>query len=305
MNLRSILCPVDFSDASRQALRWAIAIAGEWNSRLTVLTAVDPLLSEAARARFALDLVKADVEPALREFVTTTGGSTAAGSANPELVVQIGEASSVVLAAADRLAPDLIVMGTQGLSGFKKLVLGSTAERVLRRATVAVLAVPPADPSAIVSAAGGPRLELTAVLAASDFSDAANRAAQYAAAIAQRLNARLVFAHIVSPLNVPAEFQRYVKGVDEHATKHARALLESQRGDISGSDRAEVVVELGSPADGIASVAREQGAGVIVMGLASEKGTHAVRPGAIVYRVLCQTHVPVLVVPLQTVVSRD
>jgi nucleotide-binding universal stress UspA family protein len=67
--LRSILCPVDFSDHSRRALSWGAALASRYRSRLTVLTAVEPLLAEAARVRLNLDLAKAETEPALREFV--------------------------------------------------------------------------------------------------------------------------------------------------------------------------------------------------------------------------------------------
>ena len=56
LTLRSILCPVDFSDQSQEALRWAVALAAQHRSRLTVLTAVDPLLAQAAKARLNLDL---------------------------------------------------------------------------------------------------------------------------------------------------------------------------------------------------------------------------------------------------------
>jgi nucleotide-binding universal stress UspA family protein len=110
--------------------------------------------------------------------------------------------------------------------------------------------------------------------------------------------------HVVSPLNVSAEFQRYVEGIDEHATARARTMLEAQGCDVLGPEPVETVVELGRPADCIASIARDRGAGLIVMGLASEHGAPAVRPGAIAYRVLCQSHVPVLVVPPQTPATR-
>ena len=55
--LRSLLCPVDFSEQSGHALRWAKTLARRTKGRLTVLSAVDPLLAEAARLRFSLDLV--------------------------------------------------------------------------------------------------------------------------------------------------------------------------------------------------------------------------------------------------------
>ena len=75
---RSILSPVDFSEHSRHALRWAGAFAARFQSRLTVISVVDPLLAEAARIRLGLDLAKAETEPALREFVAATwsGGGT-------------------------------------------------------------------------------------------------------------------------------------------------------------------------------------------------------------------------------------
>ena len=71
-NPRSILSPVDFSEQSRHALRWAAALAARFGSRLTVVSVVDPLLAEAARVRLGQDLAKQETEPALREFAAAT-----------------------------------------------------------------------------------------------------------------------------------------------------------------------------------------------------------------------------------------
>jgi len=75
-NPRSILSPVDFSEQSRHALRWAAAFAARFGSRLTVVSVVDPLLAEAARVRLGQDLATEETEPALREFVASTWTST-------------------------------------------------------------------------------------------------------------------------------------------------------------------------------------------------------------------------------------
>ena len=77
-NPRSILCPVDFSEQSRYALRWAAAFAAQFGSRLTVVSVADPLLAEAARVRLGQDLATEETEPALREFVAATLTSTTA-----------------------------------------------------------------------------------------------------------------------------------------------------------------------------------------------------------------------------------
>jgi nucleotide-binding universal stress UspA family protein len=66
--LRSILCPIDFSEESQNALRWAVALAAKYQSRLTVLNVVDQLLVRAAQARYGRDLPKAETEPALRKL---------------------------------------------------------------------------------------------------------------------------------------------------------------------------------------------------------------------------------------------
>ena len=114
-------------------------------SRLTVLTAVDPLLSQAAKARFGLDLPAAETAPALRDFVNAVLPAHASWTADAGIDVRVGDASEVILDAVYREHADLIVMGTQGLGGLRKLLLGSTTERVLRRTHTPLLAVPLMD----------------------------------------------------------------------------------------------------------------------------------------------------------------
>ena len=81
--LRSLLCPVDCSEQSRQhALRWAGALARRTKGRLTVVSAVDPLLAEAAKLRFGLDLAHAETEPALRKFYAVTWSEEIAAAIN-------------------------------------------------------------------------------------------------------------------------------------------------------------------------------------------------------------------------------
>lgn len=113
LKLRSILCPVDFSDQSQEALRWAVALAALCHSRLTVFTAVEPLLAEAARVRLRMDLVKTDTEPALEQFVTTVLPESAAWAPETACRIGVGHAPELILEAALREHADLIVMGTQ------------------------------------------------------------------------------------------------------------------------------------------------------------------------------------------------
>jgi nucleotide-binding universal stress UspA family protein len=92
---------------------------------------------------------------------------------------------------------DLVVVGTRGRGGLKKLVLGSVAEEVLRRAACPVLTVgpnvAPADPE---------RTEFKTILFATDFGPASDRAFAYALSLAEDCQAKLVLLHMVPPMPV-------------------------------------------------------------------------------------------------------
>lgn len=247
--------------------------------------------------RLGLDLVKMETEPALREFVAATWPDGRASSAETILRTAIGDPAAKILETATSESADVIVMGTQGLGGVRKWLLGSTTERLLRRTNIPVLAVPPiSKESGRASPEGGP-VEVVRILAATDFTEPSSAAVQYAARLAQQFSATLTLAHIVERLNVPPQWRSILEQSDETRVADARTRLTAVQGQFCGSDGCEAVVSVGRPADLIASIAADQQASLIVMGLTSDQGPFAPRPGSIAYRVLCSTTVPVLVVP--------
>lgn len=142
LTVHSVLCPVDFSEQSRQALRWAAGIAEARGGQLTVLSVVDPLLAQAAAITFGANLTRTDTTPALREFVETTVPTDVRQATRVRMEVAVGDPAEAILRAGRERQAELIVMGTHGRGGLRKLLLGSTAEQVLRRAEAAVLVVP-------------------------------------------------------------------------------------------------------------------------------------------------------------------
>lgn len=262
-----------------------------------MLTAVDPLLAEAARVRAGLDLAKTEVDPELRVFVKTVVSENASWAPEIALDVRVGDAADVILEAADRHQADLVVIGTQGLGGFRKLLLGSTAERVLRLAKTPVLAVPPSATESVVLDASGVRLEPARILVATDFSEAAAAALQWAVKVAQELSLPLILVHVVPPINVPPRWQSYAAESNAERVAQARSKLVHLSQHSCGGQPCEIVVSTGDPADSIAAIAQEHRAGLIVVGLGGDPGPFPSRPGSIAYPVLCQARVPVLVVP--------
>ncbi len=291
-NLRSILSPVDFSEQSRQALRWAAVLAARFQSRLTVVSVVDPLLAEAARIQMNQDLAQAQTQPALHEFVATTWPDGAV-PVQPAYQTPVGDPATAILQTATTEGADLIVVGTEGLGGLRKWLLGSTTERLLRRTHLPVLAVPPVRDTHKPFDVG----VVSRILAATDFSDSSIAAARYAAGLARDFSATLTLAHIVERLIVPP----YLQEIDEasEATRVATAgtRLKALAEQICGTDGCDDVVVVGRPAELIGSLAEDCRAQMIVMGLASDHGPFSPRPGSIAYRVLGATAIPVLVVP--------
>ncbi|HVH26136.1 MAG TPA: universal stress protein [Vicinamibacterales bacterium] len=296
MTLGTILCPVDFSEQSQQALRWAGALAWRYNSRLVVLTAVDPLLARAARMRLGLDLAKVETEPELRLFVRSVLPD-ATGAPQALIEVGVGNASEVILRAAEREAADLLVLGTHGLGGFQKVLLGSTTEQVLRRTKKPVLAVPlNLGAQAVALDAAGPRFALSRIMVATDFSEPSAMACRWAGTLAGELGGSLLLIHVVAPLAVAPRWRSHVVEVDAERVRLARERLDAVLRDQPASVEHETAVSVGRPAESISSMAAERGVALIVMGLTGQSG-QAIRPGSIAYRVLTLSHVPVLVVP--------
>ena len=140
MNVRpSILCPIDFSEASAGALRYAAAIATHFATRLIVLAVEDPLLTEA------MDLGTGVIwRP-----------EDAPTCALLEYEVAVGKPAPEILRVARERSCDLIVISTHGLTGVRKLFFGSTTERVLRETTRPVLVTPNVSDHATASSSSG------------------------------------------------------------------------------------------------------------------------------------------------------
>ena len=139
--IKRILCPVDFSDASAHAIDQAIALAGWCKARITALHVHAPA-TVALAGLPVLEGLDADLSRVRDETAARFRAATDAGI-GVDVLVDVGEPAGRILDRADALSADVIVMGTHGASGFQHLVLGSVTEKVLRKARCAVLTVPP------------------------------------------------------------------------------------------------------------------------------------------------------------------
>jgi nucleotide-binding universal stress UspA family protein len=135
---RTILHPTDFSPGSAAAFDYACDLARDYDARLIVLHAVGPIVPVAADGM----IVSPDLDE-LREIARKQLDAIrpANSAVRVERAVREGPSTQAILEAAAEFRADLIVMGTHGRTGFRRLVLGSVTEEVLRKAPCPVLTV--------------------------------------------------------------------------------------------------------------------------------------------------------------------
>jgi nucleotide-binding universal stress UspA family protein len=135
---KRILAATDFSEASRDALDLARALAHEAGAELTVMHACEvPAFTEFAAS---VDLIT-PLEELGRSKLDALLPSVRAECPGAKGVIKVGVAWDEILAVAAEVRADLIVMGTHGRRGVVHAILGSVAERVVRLSTIPVLTV--------------------------------------------------------------------------------------------------------------------------------------------------------------------
>lgn len=134
----SILIPVDGSENSMRATKHAIDLAVKFNARLIGLHVIDTRILKAAEGSSKLlSQLQRLGENYLKDVATLAGEV----KVKVETSLQEGLPVDVIVEEAEKRNVDLIVMGTRGLTGAKRVVLGSTAEQVIRWAACPVLVV--------------------------------------------------------------------------------------------------------------------------------------------------------------------
>lgn len=139
--LRTILCPLDFSDTSVEALRVAVDFAAHFNAELHLLHV--PALAPPFPADFAAVPGATDEERIAQasEKLQAIAAANVPSQVQHTLFVRMGHAANEVACYADEIEADLIVISTHGVTGWRHLAFGSVAENIIRHTQRPVLTV--------------------------------------------------------------------------------------------------------------------------------------------------------------------
>ena len=299
IEIKRILCPIDFSDHSRHALDHAVAIARWYESTITMLH-VCTAIPVAAYAPGTPILPSAVLTPAdrdeLRASMKRLADDEGAGDLPVETEIIEGNTVGEILAMAERIPSDLLIMGTHGRSGFERLVLGSATEKVLRKAACPVLSVPRGVKDAVPAAP----VVFKNVLCAIDFSECSMNALNYAISLAQEADARLTVLHVLefAPEWPTREAGRVEDSVTDYVTEVEKERRTRLAAAVPDSVRefcaVETAMAYGSPYVEILRAADEQNSDLIVIGVHGRNAADVLFFGSTVQHVVRQAACPVL-----------
>jgi nucleotide-binding universal stress UspA family protein len=301
VSFKRLLVATDFSDVSQAAQLWGLALAHRCGSEVYFAHASSP----EGRAAIPMDPLPKEIDrsriDAESQMKMLADQARAEGIASHTMVEQ-GAASAVIPRMVQETGSDLLVVGTHGRGGLKKLVLGSVAEELLRLVSCPVFTVG-RKVAPIVSA----KANCERILFATDFGLGATKALPYALFLAKQYSARLVLLHMVSPIPaIQIGLESYGSAnytAEELANEEATARQESKKKlkqlllpETERVFEPEYVVAPDFLPEGILQVAAERKAGLIVMGatrpLSARVAAHM--PRTFVHRVLCEAECPVL-----------
>lgn len=142
ITISRILYPTDFSEYSAHARHYAIELAKKFDATIVALHAV-PLPVSAASYEIVVDMtsMRDMMEEAAHKRLAEEAEQIQAAGVNVETVVRVGTAFVEIVDVAQAQQVDLIVIATHGWGALKHLLLGSTAERIVRKAPCPVLTV--------------------------------------------------------------------------------------------------------------------------------------------------------------------
>lgn len=269
--MKKILVPIDFSEVSGYAANFAIEMAKKSDAQIIFLNSahfnyfVDFPVGYGVNIHSVVEDVADAMEIRMKEFIEALKTNVSIESKISHLhlleaVKEIQEEESI----------DLIVMGTNGSTGWSELIVGSNTEKVVRRAKCPVISVPTTIPFDSIKK----------ILVAIDIKEVYVEFLEQVAKLQQFFNAQMDFVWIKTPHNMENE---------ELVSEEIKKLLEKYK--IKKSNFS--ILRKVFPTDGIFEQASDVGAGMIAMATHSRRGIVHWLNGSITEDTINHVHVPV------------
>lgn len=285
VSISKIMVTTDFSEISDRALDYAIALARRYDARIYLAHVITPDPFQFAEPQLAQATYE-KVRQSAEEGITNILISGKLRGVPHEVLLEEGNVWPNLELLVARNEIDLLVVGTHGRGKIQKLLIGSVAEEIFRKADCAVLTVGPAVMSPNLK-----EVELNHILFATDFGPGAEKAAAYAFSLAQEHNATLTLLHVIESAAAYTE-----ESVARQRELNVVRMKQLMPAGTENWCKPDFRATFGAPVEEILIAARESKADLIVMGAKARKSLAGHAPLTIAYNVVTKATCPVLTV---------
>jgi nucleotide-binding universal stress UspA family protein len=193
VSFKNILLATDFSAASEKGFSYAVAMARRHGAKIDLVHVI-PSESVSFAPAPSAEQQRYEEERQLESLASRSE----LNQIPHEAILRAGSVGSVLSSLIREQEIDLVILATHGRSGLKKLVLGSVAEEVVRRAECPVLTVGPHIDTTL-----GTSGRFSRILFATDFHSASAKALDYALFLANEPETKLILLHVMPPTALP------------------------------------------------------------------------------------------------------
>ncbi len=142
INIKNILCPIDYSVYSEMALKYAIEFAEKYQAKLYLIHVLDIRIYDIGDPDlYNVTMVDTETIDKLRERLLKCVNEDTKGRISVEAIIIQGVPFAEIIKASRDYKIDLIVLGTHGRTGLSHAIMGSVAEKVVRKASCPVLTI--------------------------------------------------------------------------------------------------------------------------------------------------------------------
>lgn len=298
--IRTILVPIDLSEESYRALEFALPLAKRFDATVHAVHVYEGAqqLSSIATG----PVLFSDTEIA-RRIAIEGERRCGTGQKRSKYHIRSGKPFREIVAAAEELKADLIVIATHGNGGLKHLMLGSTAEKTVRYAPCPVLVVRQAARGPIKTAMEG--IVLEKILVPVDFSECAKEGARYASAFATKVGADLLLMNVTYTPDFTASDWNVIPPEGPQLIERARLAAEDKLDELVNflpltGISAETEVAVGTPIEKLIERTKQPDVDLVIMSSHGYTGLQHVFLGSLAEQLVRQAQCPVLVVPSHT-----
>lgn len=296
--IEKILVPLDFSPASVEALDYAVSIAKQFQAAIHLAHVYPPDEASSAAGAGHLLFQSAEAIERLNEELTGIHQKHVPTFRPENCHIRGGQPYQEIVRLAREIDADLIVLATRGHSGLKHLLLGSTAERVVRSGPCPVLVTRKRKRK---SKEGRELFAIRTILVPTDFSQCSLAGTEYAAFLARRVGAKLRLFHAMYPYTNYVFVDRAgvrMSGLAEAMEETARQEMDAlKQMDFLRDLPVQTEIRPGYSVDEICAAAGDPKIDLVVTSTHGRTGLKHALIGSVAEHVARYAERPVLVVP--------